>query len=196
MSEKRCTRCGIIKATTEFYRRSDRPHGVAPHCKTCDKQRVKRYQKSDNGKTVLLRYSRLPSVKAMRRKWRTSPNGKVSDRASFKRMRQTNLNFRIADNLRRRLNSMLRRQKSHKANRMINLLGCSMDSFKIYLESLFDVGMSWENYGKEWEIDHIMPCALFDLTNPDHQKRCFHVSNMQPLWIWENRVKSKKYCVS
>jgi hypothetical protein len=49
--------------------------------------------------------------------------------------------------------------------------------------------MSWENYGKVWEIDHIMPCAIFDLTKADHQKRCFHFSNTQPLLIHVNRSK-------
>lgn len=55
--------------------------------------------------------------------------------------------------------------------------------------------MSWENYGKGkdcWSIDHIIPCALFDLMKPEHQKRCFHYSNTKPMWHFENCSKGKK----
>jgi len=94
--------------------------------------------------------------------------------------------------LRQRINKALR--GNWKSGHTMELLSCPMWSFKIYLESLFEVGMSWENYGTVWEIDHIIPCALFDLTKPEHQKRCFHFSNMQPLFVSENRAKGKKHC--
>jgi hypothetical protein len=67
------------------------------------------------------------------------------------------------------------------------LVGCDMNDFIIYIESKFEPGMSWENYGRYgWHIDHIMPCAIFDLTKPEHQKRCFHFSNLQPMWESDN----------
>ncbi len=82
-----------------------------------------------------------------------------------------------------------------KSGKALELLGCSIESFKMYLESHFDVGMSWENYGKgkeKWQLDHIIPRSLFDLTKPDHQKRCFHFSNLQPLWEIENQQKQSE----
>ena len=48
--------------------------------------------------------------------------------------------------------------------------------------------MSWENMG-EWHLDHIRPCASFDLTDPDQQRQCFHYSNLQPLWASDNLSK-------
>ena len=71
------------------------------------------------------------------------------------------------------------------------LLGCTLKELKVYLEDQFVEGMSWENYG-EWEVDHIMPCASFDLTDEVQQQRCFHYSNLQPLFAVENRQKSAK----
>lgn len=99
---------------------------------------------------------------------------------------------RVLHCLRERIRKALR--GIAQSGRTMELLSCPMWSFKIYLESLFEVGMTWENYGTVWEVDHIIPCALFDLTKPDHQHRCFHFSNMQPMFVSENRAKGKKYC--
>jgi len=51
--------------------------------------------------------------------------------------------------------------------------------------------MSWLNYGiGGWEIDHIKPCCHFDLSKPEEQEKCFHYSNLRPLWATENRSKA------
>ena len=72
------------------------------------------------------------------------------------------------------------------------LLGCSVDEFKLYLESKFKKNMTWDNYGK-WHIDHIKPISKFDLTIEEEQKKCFHFTNLQPLWALDNIRKSNKY---
>jgi hypothetical protein len=77
-----------------------------------------------------------------------------------------------------------------KQSTTIELLGCSIEKLKQHLESKFKPGMSWSNYGK-WHIDHIKPCARFDLSKPNEQKKCFHYTNLQPLWAEENLKKNK-----
>lgn len=107
--------------------------------------------------------------------------------------RKTNLNFRIACALRGRLIQALKGAKKSKS--ALRLLGCSLASFKLYIESKFESGMSWKNHGRgegKWHIDHEMPCAIFDLTKPEHQRRCFHFSNLQPMWGTENLRKNCK----
>ena len=47
--------------------------------------------------------------------------------------------------------------------------------------------------GKEIHIDHIKPCAKFDLTKKEEQEKCFHYTNLQPLWAIDNMMKSNKY---
>lgn len=73
------------------------------------------------------------------------------------------------------------------------LLGCKLSDFKKYLESLWEPWMSWGNYGGHqegnWQIDHIVPIASFDLTDPEQQKLCFHYSNLRPLCSKKNREK-------
>lgn len=122
------------------------------------------------------------AVRARYKRW-YAKNGKPQPKRTPQRV--------IEMNLRRRVWSALKKQSGRKATKTDESLGCSVKSFMLYLESRFDVGMSWENYGK-WEIDHILPCALFDLTKPEHQKRCFHFSNLQPLWKPDNRSKGAK----
>ena len=72
----------------------------------------------------------------------------------------------------------------------INLLGCTIQEARNHIEKQFIDGMSWENYGK-WHIDHIKPCASFDLTKENDQRKCFHYTNLQPLWAKDNLVKGK-----
>lgn len=71
----------------------------------------------------------------------------------------------------------------------IELLGCSIEFLKQYIESKFLSGMTWENYGfgrDKWNIDHILCCELFNMMNPNEQKICFHYSNLRPLWQIDN----------
>lgn len=108
-------------------------------------------------------------------------------RLYMKNYRKT-LTYRISHSLRNRMYALMSGEKSEKAE---GLIGCNLKQLKIYLESLFKPGMSWGNYG-EWHIDHIRPCASFDLRSPEEQKICFHYSNLQPLWAHENQVKWAK----
>lgn len=128
-------------------------------------------------------------------KWRCQNREHVRQyaRNQIKRKR-LDLRFALRDRLRSRLNDALhhRRQSHSKA---ITLLGCSIADFIIYIESKFEPGMTWENWGKgedKWNLDHIVPCAIFDLSKPEHQLRCFHFSNYQPLWQPENTRKGAR----
>jgi hypothetical protein len=74
------------------------------------------------------------------------------------------------------------------------LIGCSISAFRFHIESKFFADMSWADGG--WDIDHIIPCAAFDLSDPEQQKQCFHFSNTQPLWKLDNLRKHSKTFVN
>jgi len=99
--------------------------------------------------------------------------------------------YRLVSNLRARLWCALNKKRLTKSTRTFCLVGCSVAFLREHLERQFKVGMSWENYG-EWHVDHIKPCASFDLSNPEQLHACFHYSNLQPLWAQENQIKSCK----
>lgn len=163
------------------------------------------YAKNRKRKLAQLSAARKAKTPAMQsavertKKWRAANPDKVraNKRRAYARTRGTNCDAVIGRRLRTRISQALRQQSGLKAKRTIELLGCSLNDFRIYIESKFEIGMTWGNWGKGkgrtvWHIDHIIPCALFDLKRPDHQKRCFHFSNLQPLWAYDNTLKGAK----
>ena len=78
-----------------------------------------------------------------------------------------------------------------KSASTIKLLGCTIEEFKIHLEKQFKPGMNWSNYG-EWHVDHIQPCITFDLSKKLEQSKCFHYTNLRPLWKLENLNRPRK----
>lgn len=113
-------------------------------------------------------------------------------RNNIKRRKATDPEFRIRFLMRNRIWMALQRGVA-KAGNTVELLGCTIPEFKRYIESLWLPGMSWENYGRHgWHLDHIKPCASFDLTDPAQQRACFHYSNVQPLWAKDNLSKGDR----
>lgn len=108
----------------------------------------------------------------------------------FRERRKRDPEFKLLQNLRRRTNFKLRNCKSASTQ---TLLGCSIPELKEHLESNFTKGMEWANYGTLWHIDHIKPCAAFDLLKEEEQLKCFHYTNLQPLLASENLKKGSKY---
>ncbi len=115
-----------------------------------------------------------------------------AQKSKYKRNRmKRDVTFKILHRLRTRILLVLHGKR--KADSSMNLLGCSAEDLKKHLEDQFKDDMSWDNYGiKGWHIDHIKPCASFDLSVIEEQKKCFHFTNLQPLWWHENLSKSDK----
>lgn len=127
-------------------------------------------------------------------KWRKENREKIQQtNTNYEKNRKlTDPEFKLVKTLRSRLGTAVRRQNSNKNNTTIELLGCSVSFLKGYLEAKFTEGMTWENHG-EWHIDHIKPCASFNLLDEEEQKKCFHYTNLQPLWAADNLSKGCKY---
>ncbi len=132
-------------------------------------------------------------VAAQRKKYRENNREKVRRaQNNWQAKQMSDVNFRIKKLLRGRTGIAIKAVNgAKKCAKTIEMLGCSIEDFRIYIESKFDTGMTWQNYGSVWHVDHIMPCAIFDLTKPEHQKRCFHFSNMQPLFVVDNLKKNR-----
>ena len=97
--------------------------------------------------------------------------------------------FRFIKYQRSRIRYALKGKRKSKST--IKLLGCSAEECWKHLEQQFTLGMTRDNYGL-WHIDHIIPCASFDLSDPKQQALCFHYTNLQPLWAIDNMKKGAK----
>ncbi len=108
-----------------------------------------------------------------------------------KESRNPVFNYGMGDKLRRKLRSVLRNKSPKALDSYNELIGCSISDLKSHLESNFMEGMSWGNYGLGgWHIDHILPCVVYDLNDPEEQMKCFHYTNLQPLWAKTNFDKN------
>lgn len=96
----------------------------------------------------------------------------------------------IAQAMRSRLRAALKERKFPK-QKITNLTSCSRGELIRHLESRFQAGMTWKNYGN-WHIDHKRPCASFNLLESDQVKACFHFTNLQPLWATDNLRKGRR----
>ena len=109
---------------------------------------------------------------------------------------KNDIEFRILECCRARLRNALHRKRIIRSKRTLDLIGCSLSKLKQHLEKLFKIGMNWQNHGYGtncWHIDHIIPCDSFDLIKPEEQQKCFHYTNLQPLWQDDNLKKSNNY---
>ena len=167
----RCSKCEKVKVCDEFSADQTNKTSLSNICRQCDSTRCKNYDKSDHG-----RYTRKTRE---RERCATDPH------------------YKIKKNLRSRFRQALKRSKDGKAvkcGHTLDMLGCSMDFFIKHIEEQFEPGMSWSNHGfSGFHIDHRIPCASFDLTDPEQQKKCFHFSNMQPMWASEKLSKGAKF---
>jgi hypothetical protein len=110
------------------------------------------------------------------------------------KQRDLKTNRAFSSNIRTRIYCAVLRSSACKTQSMIELIGCTITELRQHLEAQFADGMTWENYGKYgWHIDHIRPCASFDLSDPNQQSQCFHYTNMQPLWAIDNIRKGAKW---
>lgn len=108
---------------------------------------------------------------------------------NVKHKRKTDPIFKLKTYLGNRLRDYLKGKKFAKNSKIFDIIGCSPNELKIYIESKFVDGMCWENHG-EWHIDHITPLSTAETL--DEVYKLNHYSNLQPLWKIDNLKKSNK----
>jgi len=193
---KQCPKCLCSLDTSKFYSNPRTSDGLAYVCKLCQADYSKKYRnknKVEVAKNKKQWYeSNKDKVLSYTKEWYQNNKEHVIRRVVKYRSKilKTDIVFKLQKNVRHRLGKLLKQQSSSIA---VAFLGCSLEELKIHLESKFEPGMTWDNYGpKGWHIDHKDPLSSFDLTNPEQLKKACHYTNLQPLWWQDNLSKSNK----
>ena len=205
-----CTRCKEAKPATleHFAPHKMGKYGLEPRCRPCKKidlaelrarpdQKARQKAWRDANKDKVRETNRAyreagyKSTEAVA-KWRQD-NLEDARRKEAARMRNRRANdpaFALLCRMRSRLGGMA---KGRAGRRTVELLGYSVDELRRHLERQFLRGMSWENMG-EWEIDHIIPVAAFNIKTVDDPdfRACWALTNLRPLWKDQNRAKNAK----
>jgi hypothetical protein len=128
-----------------------------------------------------------------RSRWVAANRDKV--RAALKRhdqkMRAISPEYKLKRAMRCRIYTALKGIR--KMKKTFEFLGCTLQQLCQHLEDQFEPGMTWQNYGSHWHVDHVFPLAWFDLSDPEQQKKAFGLKNMQPMWAGENSRKRDRF---
>lgn len=188
---KICPVCCLTLPNEKFHKNKNRRDGVSWSCGECiSKDKKSRYKYKIKPTAEETKARKVAYKNSWYLKHRERILRKVAARQ--KRILQADPGMRMILALRSRVRVAIKRQYGNKAAKSMNLTGCSIAFLRQYLEERFTDGMSWANYGRghgKWNIDHIIPVSSFNLTLEDQQRKCFHYSNLQPLWFMDNMRK-------
>ena len=121
----------------------------------------------------------LEQLKSIKSKYSQKSSSRNKDRY------KNDTEFKLRCVLRSRLKVAI--QNNYKKGSAVKDLGCSISEFRVYMESKFKPGMTWENWSLiGWHLDHIVPLSSFNLSNRDEFVKACHYTNLQPLWAEEN----------
>jgi hypothetical protein len=183
LNEKDCKRCNEVLPLTDFYLVPSGKNGLHSWCKQCENATVRGIAADPLRKIKRKEYDKKYRVK-------NKESRRTQGRKYERERRASDPNYKLLCNLRNRMNAALngRTKRGHTGE----LTGCSIEFLWQHLSSMFVLGMTRENYGKLWHVDHIVPISSFNKSELGWQEKCFHYTNLQPLWKEDNLAKGRK----
>lgn len=178
---KKCSICQQIKGVTEFSKHNGKKDGLSSSCLLCLRNKNKIYRENNKETESIRVHKFLSNNPEYRKKYM---------RHYVKNNRNNDPIYKLVHNMRVRIRKFLKLSKIYKKNKTFDIVGCTPEYLKEYLESKFTSGMTWERMGKEIHIDHIIPLSMAKSEN-EVLKLC-HYTNLQPLWSKENLKKGDK----
>ena len=196
---KQCKKCQLQKELSQFNKRKSSKDGLDIYCKLCKANYTNIWKLNNPEKLKLSKkiadnnwYSINKDIKLkINKEWKLNNLDYSKEwHKEYKRNREKlDPNFKIANRLRARLWHALKGKKA--TCKFSEYIGCSIDELRLHIESLFEPGMTWDNYG-EWELDYKEPLCDFDLTNIEELKKACNYLNLQPIWKKKHHKKTAK----
>lgn len=191
---KKCSRCEIVKPYSEYGINKSTFYGIQCYCKSCKSERQKEYRENPRFKEKLLDKKKEYYHRVKNSDKYLNYLNKRKEKRDYKKERASVLGNefrRIKESLRKSTNSVFARYNREwikKDTKTEILLGANFFEVKEFIERQFLAGMSWDNYGKDWHIDHVIP---LDSANKDVEKlkRLCYYQNLSPVWWKDNLEK-------
>ena len=188
METKVCSKCFEVKSLSEFRKDNTKKDGLRPDCKKC----VKDYEFSRRKDNPLMMKEKLKIF------YQKNPEKRKEYRKNYKKRKHQQMKerrisdpiFNLTNRMRCRIYKYLKIMNISKKNKTFDIVGCTPESLKKYLENQFTEGMSWDLFGEHIHIDHIIPLSSAK-TEKELYELC-HYTNLQPLWAIENIRKSNQ----
>jgi len=194
---KICIKCQEVKPIEEFSFSNKIKKLRINECRECKKKYLKQYhEKNDETlkqKKKLYREKNSEQFKYRKKKYYLENKEKIREyKREWERKRRNDGSlFKFKQLIRHRINVFFKTRKITKKNKTFDIIGCSPEFLKEYIEKQFKEGMTWDNYGiYGWHIDHIIP--LSSAKDEDEMYKLCHYTNLQPLWTQENLSKGDR----
>jgi len=185
------------KCKSKEYRENNREEAneYAKEYRENNREKANEYAKEwrENNREEANEYAReyreknKEEISIKHKEWRENNKEEINKRQNNRK--KSDINYKLACNLRSRLRSAIK--NNYKSGSAVRDLGCSIPRLRIYLESKFQSGMTWDNWGL-WHIDHIIPLSSFNLENREELLKAVNYINLQPLWAKDNFSKGDK----
>jgi hypothetical protein len=192
---KKCTVCLEIKPFDEFGKHKKSRFGLTWNCRSCKSKQDKEYRDNPIRRRELLDKKSEYYHKVKNDEWfKNYQKNRVRDYKKETSSLKSNPTRLIKSKLRKiTCGAFARRNKDwvKKGTKTENLLGADFFVVKEFIERQFLSGMTWDNYGIEWNIDHVIP---LDAAGDDVEminRLCFY-QNLSPAWVKVNYSKGFK----
>lgn len=172
--------CQQVKPIVEFGIMRSAKDGYKPWCNLCSKDYRRQWARTS---PVFKEYLQRPEVKeryrVYKRKW---------DRKYL-----LNPVNRISNNIRGNMYHALKGKKGFR--KWEDLVGYTLEDLIKHLSPLLNNGMTWDNYGEVWQIDHVTPKSWYKYDSAEHPlfKECWALNNLQPKMTEDNRRKGNRF---
>jgi len=214
---KRCSKCGLsVDEGAVFGKHKGTKDGLRCDCNKCRSNAQKQYYRTEHGKEIIRKYQQTEKAKKAKKEHQQSEKGRETKRR-YRQLEGSKEADRVYQRSERgrELQKQYRQSAKYKKTRISDRLSCAIrrslkgnkngrhwetltgwtfQQFKRRFVQLFKHGMTWENHGKVWEIDHIVPLSAHNITSSECTdfKRAWALSNLQPLFKEENQSKHNK----
>jgi hypothetical protein len=214
---KFCKKCNTEKEYVFFY--IFKNNRISTYCKTCtnlinnknkknNKEKIelqqKEYRRNNKEKKKLYNLINKDRIKEQRKEYRKLNKDKIKEqRKEYRKLNKDKINnyrkqkmlndplFKLSHTLRNLIKESFKKIGYNKESKTYEILGCSFEEFKIYIEEKFDEFMSWENHGTYWHLDHIIPISWAN--NEEEVYKLNNYKNFQPLSASENLAKNNRF---